>query len=461
MIHSAVSPIPTLVLKDDQWNEIPGLPASRLTPEAEALVIGEVRGGVFGVKRRKPWIIGRVQVGDRIVEVPSKVPGSLLVPMICYADGLSTSDALSILPSADDPEDSGILVLLAKTFLRITTQKLGQDAARQYITIEERQQLLKGRPLWIKSMGRHPAEGITCRYHQLSTDIPVNQIILDGLECAQWLVRGVPSATRLANQAIEYWRQVASPRRASPEAMASAINELPPTLHRYRLPLELARSLILRRHPDPFQNGRNTGTSMTINLANLLEKLLERMLNDFLVDYPHSEVVPQETDRTCFFDGKGDRYKDIQPDLLIKWQGRPVAIIDAKFKPKYVDVPPGDQIPPKHRVSTSDLFQMAFYQARINSVHGKPPHCAIVAPMLGPGPVPRISRRTIAWESASDAASTRVIPLSLPELAQILRNPGSDRQPIDAAPELKALVIQALNEASSTENLKSTNSMTY
>jgi hypothetical protein len=185
--------------------------------------------------------------------------------------------------------------------------------------------------------------------------------------------------------------------------------------------------------------------SIVMNLAEVLEKALERMVREFLDAFPGAEVVAQEPDRTVFVDGEGEGYRSIRPDLLIRRDGQLKAILDAKFKPKYVDVPEGRNVPPGHRVSTADLFQMAFYQAHLKERYrlGAPPPCAIVAPGIQ-GPLPGLSRRSIAWEGAGSGASTQVLPLSLPALARILRDPTAGGQPLDAAPELKAFILQAL-----------------
>jgi hypothetical protein len=122
----------------------------------------------------------------------------------------------------------------------------------------------------------------------------------------------------------------------------------------------------------------------------------------------------------------------------------PVGVIDAKFKPRYINRRKPSSNEPEAKVTNADIYQLFFYQTRLQVLHGLavPPRAAIVAPLLGDFGIADASRRKIRYSEVSSgrgsASTLSVLPIALAPVLRSLRISG-ELQALEAhAPEIAA-----------------------
>lgn len=424
------------------------LPSVDRLPDATLydLLEFERRGTAVWARRRAPWVIGRAETARLILEVPSPIPAGLLLPLVLYADGVDLAVMHSFPHGADADHGVTFQLELAKALLREVAASIGTDTSRSYVEHHERTCLLRGRPTWASTFGKHHSAGVLCRTHELSSDHLINQLILAAIEQSALMVRELPDWRFAAAHLLTHWRSIAQPCRPTRELFEIGFKRLNRLTERYRISLQLARSLMLRIQHDPFHAGGNPAPSVVLNLAVLLEGVVARIITDAVRDVPGADTVLQDVDEASFIDDFGDVYRSVRPDLLLRCGGVPVAVFDAKFKPRYVEGPPSGRLPPENRLTTADLYQIAFYQVRAQQRYrlDRPPVAAIVAPHIESRPLSPRSRRTIRWLAEADGLGARVLPLPLGDLVQALRGTMDTSRLIDVAPELRETVFDAL-----------------
>ncbi len=433
-------------LDDGRWHVLPRAHVGKSTQKND-LVEFECRDARVWVRRKASWVVGRLEVDGYLIEVPSPVPPGVLIPLMLYAEGVEVSTLASLPLSALQGRGVAFQLQLAQVFIREVIARLGGDGVRKYAEFSERTQMLRGRPLWESTFGKHPSSGVKCRTHQLVTDHALNQLILAGLKLSMRILKDEPGSRGEAARMVARWEILASPCTPSSEIFETAFRNLNRLTERYRVPLQLARILLLRLQLDPFHSGVSFAPSVVLNLASMLERVLARLIIDGVYKVPGADVEVQDVDDTSFVDGYGAAYRSVRPDLIVRLNKIPVAIIDAKFKARYVESESIDKLAGENRVSTADLFQLAFYQTRTQHRYGltKPPVAVIVAPYLGARLVPHQLLRTIRWLGYDDVLGTKVIPLPLVDLVNAMTDGRPSSEIISSASELYELIFSALN----------------
>lgn len=426
-----------LILSDGNWTAFEKSPAVQ-SPSLAAqklLTIREVNGQ-SQVRRKAPWIVGRVQLAGRVVEVPSPVPSGVLVPLLLYADGLDLGSLSALAPSAPDSQGDDLSMALAKNLLNEIRRKIGGDAARQYVENAERMQQIRGRPIWTSMLGAHPSRGLVCRTFDMSTNTPMNRLLGVAIIRATALVKSDPEFYKIGLQLSQSWSNLALAQRANFHEFNNVLNNLSRSNERYRLPLQLARSLLLKIQSEPFQGGSEVAPSIVINLADLLERVVFRLVRDAVSGIPNISVVPQNVDETAFFDGMLNEYRSVRPDLILYEDGIPLAVFDSKFKPQYLSYQKSSQ--KNYKVTSSDLFQIAFYQSQMQIKFNlnSPPAAFLVAPQLYENIVIPRELRTIYWGKLGSGVGAQVLPLPLHSIVSAIRSGASKSTLIAAAPEL-------------------------
>jgi hypothetical protein len=190
--------------------------------------------------------------------------------------------------------------------------------------------------------------------------------------------------------------------------------------------------------------GESVGRAVDLpvfDLAVLFERILERLVRA-LASRVGLTVKVQHT-RQALFDGDGEVYRRIRPDIVLYDADRPVAILDAKFKPHYTSG--GLQPAPRHRVSLDDAYQLFFYAERLRNLHGMDQTLPafVVAPQLGDDAnLPRIGKRTVVWRDEPDEPlpGLVVLPVPLQSIMDVFLEGGSDGDAANLATELSACV---------------------
>lgn len=134
-------------------------------------------------------------------------------------------------------------------------------------------------------------------------------------------------------------------------------------------------------------------------------------------------------------DPEGVTYRSIRPDIELLVDGTPVAVIDAKFKPQYV-ASQGTE-----KVSTADIYQLLFYQARAaQRSGGRVVHGAIAAAQIEADSPPDEWPREVVWRhEGTPEHRVSVIAIPLGALLEQLRfRPAIEA--LGSAPELRAFL---------------------
>ncbi len=388
-----------------------------------ALVDGEV-----WVRRNREHWVGRCRIpgSDLVLTAAPDFDPALFADFFLYSrTGLRRRAARA--PAGTRAGDH-FAHFVAELFVEVVEHDVAARIARRYRPQVERSQVLRGRPLW--DFGRPIAGWVDCRVHWLNVDNRLNRLVLAGLRVAHRLVRSSRSSALLhlfRSLCSESW-----PTASDFDLAGRQINAL--TRH-YELALELSRALVLRLDPELFESGGSRMVGFELYVPGLFESFLYHLVKEA---FPALDVVEQSSDSKALVDLRGKTYRRIRPDVEVSAGGLPLAVLDAKYKPRYMR---------GTKASTGDLYQLFFYQARLQHRAGldTPPMAAIVAPSFGTAPPP--FRQRVVRRSAQDASAV-VNVLDLPLPAVLARLDRGALEALQAAPELLRLLqlVQARAE---------------
>lgn len=181
--------------------------------------------------------------------------------------------------------------------------------------------------------------------------------------------------------------------------------------------------------------GNSSLPALLFSLPSIFERFMERLLMEIAAMRPGLAVHAQAPDRSALVDERGRTYREVRPDLELLVDETPTAVIDAKFKPQYVSGAGAVKL------STADVYQLLFYQARMaQRANRLDVPAAIVAPQLDLEGLPDEWPRQAVWRQESGPAhSVRVVPLPLKPVLQLLIQ-GSAMEALDVAPELRSFI---------------------
>jgi 5-methylcytosine-specific restriction endonuclease McrBC regulatory subunit McrC len=447
-----------IVLDDDEPRAVPGVLRADLTEEEVkrlsfiAVPGQEFKSGALTLRRTRTHGVGQLILRGHLIVVPPTINGSaFLVLLLTDLEGHPSRLSKQFIEeleaeSALSPEQwsAHFDVLLSYLYVRWTEGILASHIAQAYVRQEDRLQVLKGKPLWARNMGRHLAEGVHCSYFQLQTDNIFNRLILAGLIKAASLLRGTPWDDRVQNQ-LFIWHSLARVTIPQAEQFGVAYSKISRLTEHYRPVLRLAEAILFGHAPrDLFSGGAQWLQGFYFDVPGLFERFLGHLLREVL--HPRGLVVKEQlAQRGAFVDALDRRYLNVRPDIVILRGRTPVALIDAKYKPRYVE---GGVVPlaPRNKVSPEDLYQMFFYQARLRYAYALPRSIpsALVAPRLpvADSPVPACEQRSIRWkaEDTTDVHALKVLSFPLEEVLQTLANGGTSDEALRQAPELASFV---------------------
>lgn len=388
---------------------------------------------------------GLIHVGSTAFYIAPPVPLVTFLGMVLLAEGLdqiTDDERVAAIESHIRPPT--IMQILAALLVLETERLAAGHIAQGYIQRRDRLSVIRGRPVFSPERPRPPDGHIRCDYWIQSTDIPANQVLVAGLTAAsQWLVEG--SWARRCRTQRFVWSGLAEFKYPTPALVSTAHRSLNRLTSHYGSALRLAEALFLGWDPLAVLVTREEALPAPVfDMASLFERLVER-LTGILAATHGLQVEPQITHGGAIRDARGDVYRRIRPDLLVNRSGRPVAVLDAKFKPRYAAG--GPSIGTRNRVTREDLFQLFFYAERLKPSDAQEPLPAIIAAPLLPGQVPpSLDRRRIRWSESGRRAQIQlqVIPLDVVEAttAVLTGDPDIARS---AAPELEDTLRQTAN----------------
>jgi 5-methylcytosine-specific restriction enzyme subunit McrC len=390
------------------------------------------------VVRRRIHLVGAVRFGGRLVVTPSAVPVRTFLGMVQLAYGVSvpTSDVLGL----DESRAPELLrAALGASLVKAVELAGKRHIEKVYVTKEESLEIVRGRPLWNRHFGAPPAR-VVCRYELQTTDSLLNRLLLAGLEAARRLQPHGPLRRRADRQVFTWSGLAARPATVTREDFRRAAARLNRQTEHYKPALALAEALLLG-HGAP-SDAEVRGYDMpTYNLATMFERIVELLARAAAIDH-QVLVKAQHTRSDALIDAEGDVYRRVRPDLVIYRAGKPVAVLDAKFKPLYLTG--GPRPPMSSRVVLADAYQLFFYAERLRRLHQlkAPVPAFIVAPALVPDDVPPPGRRSVRWGEAggSDEIGLRVLAVPLIKVIDALLYGQTTAEAAHAAPELRGAI---------------------
>ena len=137
---------------------------------------------------------------------------------------------------------------------------------------------------------------------------------------------------------------------------------------------------------------------MEFDFARLFERVVARLLQE-LGAANGLELRLNTRDRQALEYLDGRTYRAVEPDITVWRDGSPVAVVDAKFKPRYVGGVDGQV----SKVTSADIYQLLFYQSRLHAQHpdGRVPLGIIVSPIVVPGDAREIPDQVVLWKDAT------------------------------------------------------------
>lgn len=443
-----------IVLDEDEEYIVQGVSWNDLEKQNLVVPVRVSRAGIVIRRNSKHWV-GSFSINDTVLVVPPHFNPSLFVDLYLYANGASVlswnKDSVASMGSYFGRDEDAFLILMASVFVDQVKTVIGHNLAKKYVEKIERRQGIKGRPLWVKDFGRHPSEGITCRFYELSHQNKLNEAIMAGLEAASIILNGSPHFSS-CQELIFQWRGILGPLHTPSQfVVAEAIMEVTRITEHYRTPLLIAKAIVERRRTDIFGGAISRLPSLEFYLPQLFEKFAYRLISEFLAG-SRLRAKEQAQDSKALLDGRGEKYRSIIPDIVINSPSAIEAIVDAKFKPRYVTGVPGKNVPKKNRVTNADIYQLFFYQTRAARLNPelRPPATAIVAPLFGADQITSDpDRREVVWaddvEKKGDLKIS-VLPIPMDSVFEAISNRETAKGALTRAPELKSYLDRLVSD---------------
>lgn len=402
------------------------------------------RHGNQTVVRRRTHRAGATRIGSQVFVVPPDMPVRTFLGLVYTSYGLRSDQiAVAGMERAAPPElfRAALGASLVSAAEVVTRQHVHQAYERQV----DRLQLIRGRPLWTQAMGRPRDGSVTCQYQLKTTDTLLNRLVLAGLLEARRLQPHGPLRRRAERQTFT-WRGLAEPLGPVPRYQFESVRALltRQTAH-YNVALALSEALLYGTRA-PGDEPTSSFDLPVYDLAVLFERLVEKLVTAAATAAGLTARL-QHTRHDALLDAEENVYRRIRPDIVVYQGGQPVAVLDAKYKPRYTTG--GPEPVAANRVSLADAYQLFFYAEHLRRVHGvqAPVPAYVVAPLLDDrDQVPRLPRRTVMWQQDQGDApiGLRVIPLPLVEVVDIILNGESFAAAAMAAPELVRAITAAV-----------------
>jgi 5-methylcytosine-specific restriction enzyme subunit McrC len=265
--------------------------------------------------------IGVIALDGLRLRIAPKVPLTNLFTMLTYAYDLPLfRDEAAPLAVGDD-----LFEFLVEIFVRQVDGLARQGIQRGYVDVEENAPTLRGRLLLGEHLRRNvvqPAQ-FAQRFNDFTADRLENRILKAALWRLNGVVYGNPDLRRRVRRALSAFAEVslvAVRPEASEQIVYNRLNA------RYRTPINLAQ-LFLRHLSLEGHAGRAPFMAYLLPMAEVFERFVARYLAGHFAAHPHISVRAQES---IWLDEA--RREQGRLDILLRWAGRPVLILDTKYK---------------------------------------------------------------------------------------------------------------------------------
>ena len=262
--------------------------------------------------------VGAVQVGDLEVQVQPKTSIANLLFLLGYAadPGFRPEDVSGV-------PDAGLWPALAESLARQAERALGPGVLQGYVTIDESLALVRGRIRVSDQIAHRPGMllPLDVRYDEYAADIPENQLLRTALR-RMLLVPGLTSAVRARLAHLDGRLDgvgVLTPGAPLPKWRLTRLNA------RYAAALRLA-GIVLRNQSAKAGPGGVTIAAFVVSMAKVFEDFVTTALREEFAARP-GRTIAQYPDHL-----DDHRTISIRPDVVHVVAGRPVAVLDAKYK---------------------------------------------------------------------------------------------------------------------------------
>jgi hypothetical protein len=398
------------------------------------------------LSRRFPHKVGRIIAKNIVYSVVPDMSGHDFTIFFLYSLGVrldkfttNHSSEIALTYGNSHPD----FRTLAATLLVLTAEDIaGSFLAKGYVRKKERLSTIRGRIDWRELNRPGKRIGIPCVFSEISLDNLLNRVVAAGLRAVQDVPIHAIFRRRLSEQ-IFTWSSVATHQHIKIADLQLAEKSINRLTEKYRGVVGLCRMVMFGYGPEDFFNaGSSNFQCLEFDLALIFERFVLRLIQQHLKDSPMS-VESQVRERLGLRNGYGQTYHETRPDFYVKCRGVPVAVLDAKFKPRYVSQYDAG-FSKKNKVSQADVYQLLFYAQRATQLaHGTKVPAYIISPRIDKiSVIPDKPSRNINWvHDVVVEASIDVVDVDLPATIEAIRTQGN--LPNDGLAKVcRALVLQ-------------------
>lgn len=363
--------------------------------------------------RRRSRRVGLTRFGTNTVVVPPPMPMRTFLGLVYLMHEIPLEEVGAIDLDMDQHSADLFQAAIAAGLVRAVDTVARRHIDQSYETHRERLQLLRGKPLWRAELGRVRDGSIMCEFALKSTDSLLNRLLLGGLlEARKHFANSTAPAS--LRRHVATWRALATPLpNVERHDFIAARRHLTRQTHAYGPALRLCEALLLGMG-DPDERAEGQLALPVFELWPMFEKLVVGLVDALAKATGHTTEV-QPTYAQFLSDATGEEYGEFRPDVVIKAQNLPIAVLDAKYKPRYMRLNP--ERARGHRLSTADIYQLFFYADRLRQKSGlaNPLKAYIAAPRYDDGTeMPSKDQRTIRWKETDTELTVELCVLPIP-----------------------------------------------
>jgi len=284
--------------------------------------------------------VGVVSLSDgSMIEIQPKVGDPNLVTLLRYANG---AEPIHLSRETELESGTNFVDTIAALYLEKLEQVLSQGLKREYVEVEGTEEYLRGR----LNVRRQLAGGLgktdfECDYDEFTYDTTLNQTILCVTNVLSSLVDSTEIAGELREHESRFRRRITLRKVPIEEAEQIELNRL---TDYYEKLLALSQLVLKHIYIEDIVAGEGASYSLLIGMNHVFEKLVERTARETVENLEGWSVEGQvRTDNLL----RGSPSIRMRPDFVIKHQGEPVLVGDAKWKTK---------------VKNNDVYQVVSYQ---------------------------------------------------------------------------------------------------
>lgn len=378
------------------------------------------------LQRKFPHKVGRVVAKNVVYSVVPDMSALDFTTFFLYSLGVrldrfaaNHSSQIAAAYGNDHPD----FRTLAATLLVLTAEEIaGGFLAKGYVRKTERLTTIRGRIDWRELNRPGPRSDIPCIFSEMSLDNLLNRVVCAGLRASQD-VPILPIFRRRLNEQLFTWSAIATSQHIRLSDLQLAEKSINKLTEKYRGIIGLCRMVMFGYGPDDFFNaGTSNFQCLEFDLAMMFERFVLRLLEQRFAGLGLS-VEPQVRERLGLRNGYGQTYHETRPDFLVKYDGFPIAVMDAKFKPRYV-TQEGSFVR-GNKVSEADVYQLLFYAQRTSQLaNGASIPAYIVSPRFDKSSVvPEGPLRQINWvHDGRPEVSIEVIDIDFTKTIDAIRS---------------------------------------